>query len=87
MKTVEVSLDSLRRLVEDFLKTDIHARAQRMVFTRAQITDLPAAMQHMNLVDEATAEAEVNERMRYKELLEAMESGNGIAEALTRFTG
>jgi hypothetical protein len=87
MKTVEVSLDSLRRLINECLKTDIHATAQRIVFIKAQVTDLSAAMQYMNLVDEATPEAEENERLRYRELLEVLNSGYGVSEALTRFTG
>jgi hypothetical protein len=87
MKTVEVNLHSLKKLIRDCYETDINDRAQRSVLIQAQNANPAGAFQYAQLVEAEKPGAEKAVYPRYKQLIDALESGSGIAEALTRFTG
>jgi hypothetical protein len=87
MRTVEVNLHSLRLLISECLKTKIHDRAQTIVFNEGRIINPDAATRYVNLVERAKPQAEKSVRPRCEELLDAIESGNDVSEALTRFIG
>jgi hypothetical protein len=87
MKTVEINLHSLKKLIKDCYETDIHDRAQRSVLIRSQNANPAGAFQYAQLVEAEKPAAEKAVYPRYKELIDALESGTGIADALTKFTG
>jgi hypothetical protein len=87
MKTVEVSLQSLKKLIKDCYETDIHDRAQRAVLIQAQNANPSGAFQFAHMVEAEKPAAEKAVYPRYRELINALESGNCISEAFVKFTG
>jgi hypothetical protein len=51
MKTVEVNLHSLKRLIKDCYKTEIHDRAQVAVLHQAQNANPAGAFQYAQVVE------------------------------------
>ncbi len=85
MKEVTIPLKLLKRLIDERLELDITGRAERIVLNRPGNSEPSAALAFAGLVHEAKPEARRETVPRYAELLRALDTQEGITEALERF--
>lgn len=82
---VTVGLVDLKKLVGKCMDQQVEARAQVMVLTEPGRSDPTAAFEFAHLIDEARPEALKRTQLRFRRLLEALESGNDVDAALESF--
>jgi hypothetical protein len=84
-RVITVGLVDLKKLVGMCIDQQVEARAQVMVLTEPGRSDPTAAFEFARLVDETRPEALKRTRLRFRRLLEALESGNDVDASLKSF--
>lgn len=85
MPDVTIDLGDLKRLVKYCLEHDVQSRAQTAVLSRYAQVNPAGAMQLAGLIDDERLQARQTESLRYRHLLEALESASGVASSLADF--
>jgi hypothetical protein len=87
MKEVSVSLKALKKLVDISFERDVQERAQIMVLNQPGMSNPEAAIEFARLTNESKPEAQKQVELRYRNLLDALKTGENVSEALSSFTG
>jgi hypothetical protein len=87
MKEVSVSLKALKKLVDISFERDVQERAQIMVLNQPGMSNPEAAFEFARLTNESKPEAQKQVELRYRNLLDALKTGENVSEALSSFTG
>jgi hypothetical protein len=85
MKEVNVSLKALKNLIDRSFERDVQERAQIMVLNQPGMSNPEAAFEFARLTNEAKPEAQKQVELRYRNLLEALRTGENVSEALSSF--
>jgi hypothetical protein len=85
MPDVTVDLRDLEVLVDLLFECTTRAKAGRSILSIQQNVNLSAVQRYMELVDEADPKARSDEELRYRELIESLQSGSGVASCLSKF--
>lgn len=85
MREITVGLVDLKVLVLEMYEKDVRKRAETMVINQPGHSDPDTAFRFDLLVSEAEPEARAQVESRYRHLLEALESGVHVAQALRVF--
>ena len=84
-REVNVGLVDLKKIVGMCMDRQVESCAQGIVLTEPGRSDPTAAFEFARLVDEARPEALRRTRLRFRRLLEALESGNDVDASLEAF--
>jgi hypothetical protein len=85
MPDVTVNLHDLKLLVKLCFEHDVDSSARTTVMMRFANLDPVRAIEFANLVKAEELSARQRESMRYRRLLEALESANDVASSLRDF--
>jgi hypothetical protein len=82
---VTVGLVDLKILVGMCMDQQVDAQAKAMVLPEPRRSNPTAAFEFTRLVEEATPEAKKRVQLRFRDLLEALESGKDVDSSLASF--
>jgi hypothetical protein len=85
MPDVTIDLGDLKKLVKDCFEHDVRSRAQTAVLSRYAQKNPAGAMELAALIDAEKLQARTMTTLRYRHLLEALESASDVASSLAGF--